>query len=106
MFVLFLMMFSLDVIQSGLSFWQIALGLFMHNIPAFILLAVVIYSWKHELFGAIGFFIAGLLYITMLLVSALRNQFEWYMISWSVTIAGPAFLTGYLYLINWRKKKK
>jgi hypothetical protein len=101
MFVLFLMMFSLDVFEPGLTAWQIAVGLFMHNIPALVLLVALIFSWKHEAVGGIVFITAGLLYILML---AMNTKFEWYMLSWSATIAGPAFLIGILFIINWRKK--
>jgi len=102
-FILFLTMFSLDVFSSDLSFWQIALGLFMHNIPTFILIAVLIISWKHEIIGGIVFILAGLFYIIILLMN---SQLEWYMLSWSILIAGPAFLIGILFLIGWFKKRK
>jgi hypothetical protein len=100
-FVLFLMMFSLDVLQPGLTAWQIAIGLLIHNIPALFLLIILIISWKHEIVGGIVFILAGLFYILML---AMNPKFEWYMLSWSATIAGPAFLTGILFIMNWRKK--
>jgi hypothetical protein len=100
-FVLFLMMFSLDIFQPGLTAWQIAVGLFMHNIPALLLLIVILISWKYEIVGGIVFILAGLLYILML---AVNSKFEWYMLSWLATISGPAFLVGSLFIINWRKK--
>jgi len=102
-FALFLMLFSFDVISPELTFWQIALGLFMHNIPALILLGVAIISWKHEIVGGITFIFAGFLYMFLVFFS---GRFEWYMISWSFIISGPAFLIGILFLINWVKKKK
>jgi len=101
-FILFLVMFSLDVLESGLTVWQIAIGLFMHNIPALILLFILIISWKHEIVGGVAFILAGLLYILTL---AMNPRFEWYMLSWSVIIAGPAFLIGILFTANWFKKK-
>lgn len=102
MFVLFLMMFSLDVFQSGLTLWQIVIGLFMHNIPALLLLIVLVISWKHEIVGGIVFILAGLFYVLMLTID---SKFEWYMLSWAITIAGPAFLVGILFLMNWRNKR-
>ncbi|MDD5681360.1 MAG: hypothetical protein PHI59_09005 [Candidatus Omnitrophica bacterium] len=102
MFVLFLMMFSLDVFQSGLTLWQIVVGLFMHNIPALLLLIVLVISWKHEIVGGIVFILAGLFYVLMLTID---SKFEWYMLSWAITIAGPAFLVGILFLMNWRNKR-
>lgn len=102
-FILFLMMFSLDVFQPGLTVWQITIGLLMHNLPALILLFFLIFSWKHEIVGGIVFISAGLLYILLL---ASSSHFEWYMLIWPLTISGPAFLVGILFLINWFKKKK
>lgn len=78
----------------------------MHNIPVMILIVILIISWKHELVGAISFFLAGIVYIAILLITALNSSFEWYMLSYSFIIAGPAFLIGILFLMNWRKKKR
>lgn len=102
-FILFLALFSSDVFSPGLSFWQILGGLFMHNIPSFILIIVLIIAWKHEIVGGIAFVLAGILYIASLLMNP---QLEWYMLSWSLTISGPAFLIGVLFFVNWRLKKK
>ena len=106
MFILFLTLFSLDVFSPGLSAWEIAIGLFMHNIPALALALVLIISWKREIVGGIAFILAGVLYIGALLVSAIRNSFEWYILSYSLIIAGPAFLIGILFLIGWHRKKQ
>lgn len=103
LFVLFLMMFSLDVFEPGRSITQIAVGLFMHNIPALFLFTAVILSWKYEIIGGIAFILAGVLYILTLVIN---SRFEWYMLSWSAIIAGPAFLIGALFLISWYKKYK
>ena len=102
----FLALFSLDVFGEGQGFWQTLLALFMHNIPAIILLIIVIIAWKHEIVGAIGFILGVLLYIALLATTAIRNQFEWYMIVWAIQISGIAFFIGILYLINWRRKLK
>ena len=102
LFVLFLMMFSLDVFGEGLSVSQVIIGLFIHNIPALFLLIILIISWKYDIVGGVVFILAGLLYILML---ALNPRFEWYMISWSIIIAGPAFLVGFLFILNWQKKR-
>lgn len=101
-FICFLALFSLDVFSPGLSFWQIAIGLFMHNIPALVLLVVLLISWKHEIAGGIAFILAGLLYIFSLVINP---QLEWYMLFWSLQISGPAFLIGILFTIGWFKKK-
>ncbi len=105
LFLIFLALFSLDVISPGLSFQQIAIGLFMHNIPVFILLAVLLISWKYEIVGGIAFILAGILYVALMIRNMLLYQSEWYMLSYSLIIAGPAFLIGVLFIINWTHKK-
>jgi hypothetical protein len=102
-FILFLMLFSLDVFGNGYGFWGTILGLLMHNIPEFILIAVLVISWKREIVGAIAFMLAGLLYIISLIT---RSNFEWYMLSYSLIIAGPAFVIGWLFWMNWKARKK
>lgn len=47
--VLFLALMSLDVFEGNYGFWGTILALFMHNIPALILLIVLIISWKYEI---------------------------------------------------------
>jgi hypothetical protein len=106
LFLLFLAMFSLDVFDGNPGFWDALVGLFMHNIPVFVLAIVLAIAWKHEIVGAVFFALAGLVYIGLLAVSAFRNGFEPYMIGWSVNISGPAFLIGALFLAGWLKKRQ
>ena len=103
LFILFLAIFSLDVFGEGYGFFGTILGLFIHNIPALFLLALLIVSWKYEVVGAITFILAGLLYITILLM---KPQLEWYMLSWSIIVAGPAILVGILFFVGWKQKKR
>ena len=104
-FILFLAIFSLDIFDMELGFWETLLGLFMHNIPVFILAIVLWISWKREIVGGIVFTLAGIFYVVIMLVNMLKNSFEWYMVSWNFTVAGPAFLIGILFIINWLKKR-
>ena len=107
LFILFLALFSLDVFDLKLGFWPTILGLIIHNIPSLILLVVLVISWKHEIVGGIVFILAGLLYSCLLIMRIIMSDpFEWYMLSWSLIIAGPAFLIGILFTIGWFKKKK
>lgn len=105
LFVLWLMLFSLDIFDGNYGFWGTVLGLFMHNIPALVLLLLLIISWKYEIVGGIVFILAGLFYIGMLLPNMVRAC-EWIILSWFMLIAGPAFLVGILFLVCWFKKKK
>lgn len=100
-FVLFLALMSLDVFEEGQGFWQAVGALVLHLIPAFVLLVVLLVAWKYEIVGAVGFILAGLVYIALLL----NSPFAWYKLSWAIQIAGVAFLTGILFLVGWRKKR-
>jgi hypothetical protein len=48
-------MCALDIFGQGYSFWATILGLFMHLIPTFILIIILVFCWRWEWFGAILF---------------------------------------------------
>ena len=104
-FICFLALFSLDVFESASTPAQIVIGLIMHNLPVFALLAILLIAWKYEIVGAIFFALGGLFYIFLIMRNALVGSFEWYMISYSFIIAGPAFFIAFLFWLNWRQKK-
>lgn len=104
--ILFLSLFSLDVFESASNFGEILIGLLMHNIPSLILLIILYFSWRHELVGTIAFTLAGVIYIILVLASILLNPpYQWFMLFWTLIIAGPAFIIGYLFFLNWKKRK-
>jgi hypothetical protein len=105
LFIMFLALFSLDVFGNNYTFLETILALLMHNIPVFILIIILWVSWKYEIVGSVAFILAGLLYIGQMIWNALSYNFEFYMISYSFIIAGPAFVIGILFLINWIRKK-
>ncbi len=78
----------------------------MHNIPVFILLTILLISWKHEIVGGIAFILAGILYIAFILMNVITTGFEWYYLAWAVQISGIAFFIGIMFLVGWSKKKK
>lgn len=101
-FACFLLIFSFDVFEPGLGFWGTLLAFLIHSVPSLVLAAVVVVAWRYEIVGAIAFVAAGALYIILLLMN---RRLEWYMLSWSVIVAGPAFLTGILFFVDWRRKR-
>jgi hypothetical protein len=106
-FILFLALFSLDVFDSCQGVFDCALGLFMHNIPSLVLLVILLISWRYEIVGGIAFILAGLLFIVLSVFRVVMSSpVEWYMLVWTLQIAGPAFLIGILFLIGWRRRKK
>jgi hypothetical protein len=93
LFILFLMLFSLDVYSAGVGFWQLLGGLLVHNIPAFVLIAILCFSWKHELVGAIAFTLFSIAYMVMA-----QMMFP--------VIYAPAFIIGVLFFADWYVKRK
>ncbi|MFA5098719.1 MAG: hypothetical protein WC461_00670 [Candidatus Paceibacterota bacterium] len=96
-FVLFLSLFSLDALSGGSS-WQNILGLLIHLLPSFALLAIVIIAWKYDLFGAAAFFVFAIYY-----VFAVGFDRHW---SWYVSISAPAIIVGILFVLSWLQKRK
>jgi cytochrome b561 len=58
--ILFVSMFALDSFGTGKSFWQQLLDFLGHLIPSYVLIAVLLISWKRELLGGILYVLIGL----------------------------------------------
>ena len=93
-FAAFLTIFSLDVFEGGYGFWGTVLGLLMHNIPTFFLVAVIIFTWRYEWVGGIIFIALAIFYIVMF-----WGRFP--LITY-VMISGPLIVIGILYFLNWK----
>lgn len=101
--ICFLSLFSLDIFDSAVGFKEIAIGLFMHNIPSIVLLLITIVAWKHEIVGTVAFALAGLAYAILVFGGA--GEFWYTRILWVVNLSGPAFLIAGLYYVGWRRRK-
>ena len=69
LFIIFLAMFSLDVFDGQYGFWGTVLALFMHNIPVFFIIGILILSWRRRMVGAVVFPLLGLLYVIVALAN-------------------------------------
>lgn len=104
MFILFLTVFSWDVFGENSGFWQTALGLLIHNIPALILALIVWVSWKkYEIVGGIAFILAGIAHMASSIMRATIDPWTT-ALAISMILDGPAFLIGILFLVGWFKK--
>ena len=104
-FVLFLTIFSGDVFDENLGFWQTVLGLLIHNIPVLVLAAVIWISWKYEIVGGIAFILAGIAHLIFSIAGETIDP--WYVaLAISLILDIPAFFIGILFLVGWFKKKK
>jgi hypothetical protein len=97
-YILFLALFAFDSFEGDNSIWKKILGFFIHLTPNFVLIIILIISWKRE-------WIAGILF-NMLAVFYIVFFWRRFLLGAYFSIAGPLFLTGILFLINWYQRKK
>ena len=87
----FLSLFAFDDFTPGQSGSSKATAFFIHLLPAAVVLGALVIAWRREWFGALFFLGFASWY-------ALKNLAH---PSWILVIAGPAFLIGSLFLLNW-----
>jgi hypothetical protein len=91
LFVIFISLFALDAFGQRTGFLKTLLAFMIHMIPAFLIITILVFSWKWPLIGGIGFTLLGLVYLYW----AGRNNQVY------ALIYTPLFLTGVLFLISW-----
>jgi hypothetical protein len=93
MFAAFLSVFALEVFGEGDTFWRTALALTMHLIPTAVVPCALALSWRWGWAGGLAFLAIGAWYLV-----ATWGRFPW---STCVVIAGPMFLLGLLFEVDW-----
>ncbi len=63
LFIAFLSLFALDVFGEGYTFWETLVALFMHLIPHFLLIILLVIAWKWERVGGLLFIGLGLVFL-------------------------------------------
>jgi len=81
-YILFISLFSLDT--------KFGIGFFIHLIPTFILLSILIFTWKKQKLAGILFIILGL--GTIIVWNTYRDLFVFFMISIIPILIGILFL--------------
>jgi len=94
LFAGFISLFAMDVFQEGRGLWETIGELLIHLIPTFILIALLLMSWKWEWIVGSVFIILGLAYMIM--------NFDYK--QWIIAISGPMLLIGILYLLDWNRR--
>ena len=103
-FTLFIMMFSLDVFDGTSSLTDQLIGFFMHNLPAYGIILVIVLAWKKDIIGMIGF---ALIAIGLFMMVMGSNQPSGSAVNPAVFfISGPALLISLLYGFSWILHKK
>ncbi len=93
LFAGFLSIFAADVFGEHYGFWKTILALVMHLIPTWIVLIVLVVSWRREWVGGTLFIALGALYLIYF-----WGRFHW---SAYLAISGPLLLIGVLFWVNW-----
>lgn len=94
--ILFISMFALDVFGLDKPWTEIALALFMHLLPSFVLIAILVIAWRIEWLGGILFVLVGLSPFVVL-----ANP-KWV----NMMLGGPFVLAGILFLASHRMRPK
>ena len=94
-FAFFISLFALDIFGQGYSLWETIVGLTMHLLPTFALLAVLALAWRWPLVGGITALVAAGAFL-------LRFGFAWGS-EWPnyLLILGPPIMVGLMFLADW-----
>jgi len=88
--ILLFALFSLDVFEEGKDFWEILADLFMHNLPSFVMIIILIIAWRNELIGGV-----------LLMLGVLGfGIFLYFKIDHVTNMLGIPFLIGALFVVN------
>jgi hypothetical protein len=95
LFAAFIGLFAMDVFGHGSGIWKTLVALFVHLIPTFLLLIILILSWKRPWIGGICYIALGIFYIVWSSKSGRGSHI----------IDFTLFLMGILFLRNWFLRK-
>jgi hypothetical protein len=105
--ILFVSMFAADSFESWRTIWQQIGAFFIHLIPSFILLALLIAAWKWEYIGGILFIIIGLgLSPFIFMLNYNRNHSIGISLGIILMVTFPFVVAGILFIISHFMKKK
>ncbi|NUQ36271.1 MAG: hypothetical protein HUU23_00430 [Caldilineales bacterium] len=96
LFALFISLFAFDVFAEGYGFWETLWALLMHLIPTALVGIATILAWRRPLWG-------GLLFCGLAAIYVIMTHGR---LDWALIIAGPALLTGLLFLADAYTRRK
>jgi hypothetical protein len=96
-FILFIGLFSLDVYRPGMKFLMLVIGTAIHLIPCFLIAIALGFAWKRPRIGAVAFPVLGAGFLLF---------FRKVPVPVHAIIAGPLFLIGILFLVEWTVRRK
>jgi len=104
--ILFISLFAADSFSSDLTFWQKIFSFLIHLIPTFVMIILLIISWKRDLFGSISFILVGIVFIPIVYsMNYNLNQSVAASLGAMAGITLPFILVGILFWTSYLKKK-
>jgi hypothetical protein len=104
--ILFVSMFALDAFTPDKSLQKQISDFLVHLIPSFVLLLLLIISWRYELAGGILFLLAGLFFIPLIYsMNYQRTHSIWIPVFVVLMINIPFVITGILFILSYRKTR-
>ncbi|RPH93510.1 hypothetical protein EHM69_10105 [candidate division KSB1 bacterium] len=95
LFAAFISLFAFDVFDGSHGFWEMILGFLIHLLPTtFLVVLILIVSWRREWIGGLLFNFLAVFFIVMS-----WGKLPWYGFA---AMSGPLFIVGILFLLNWR----
>ena len=91
-FIVFISLFAMDAFGGNQTPTQMVLGFFIHMIPTFLLIIILLIAWKVEWVGGIFFIAIGLFYCLF----AQGQHWSAYCL-----VAGPPILIGILFILQY-----
>lgn len=67
LFAIFISIFAFDVFKSGKSLFEILIDLIVHLIPSFLIIIILIISWKREWVGGLFYIMLSILIYNIIL---------------------------------------
>jgi hypothetical protein len=105
--IAFISLFAADSFGPGRTIWQQLGAFFMHLIPSFVLLAILLIAWKRELIGGILLTAVSIGLSPFIYMLNFKRTHSIGMSLVSVLIVTvPFLLAGILFLIGYYRKKK
>lgn len=93
--IFFVSLFSLDVFEMGGSPLELLGGFLIHNIPAILMIVMLLFAWKRPVVGFVAFLAAGILFIAYFVrdIRSLPNLFLFVL---------PILLVAGLFYADWK----